>query len=534
VAGASKDLVQGIKSLEEATNAYVEALAYYTGSAAERFANDRIRQAMAAAGQTYQFRFAAIPVKVMSKRCRIANVNSDKEAVSARLEEIRDANAAEINEPLIMRKMFTFGDAYALVWPVESTEDADQVDGETVDVAAELELRQAGVEISYQSPLSCRVIYDAEDGRRPRFGIRRWMEATALGEVWHAEVWYADRVEPWATKPGTKGNNAEEWEPYAEDEDGIPVPVEEGVNWPLEHDWGEIPIKHARHADLPYGEPAHIAAYGPQDAITKAISTQVTVDIEAHGWPERWRILEDARILETGREPVDWGDRAVPDAPEARTGPERSGRRRGSGLEHVYAGTKNVGEYRAPDPGELVGPIEAWLRWMSVVTETPLYELDPTVQMSGVSREKADAPLRAKEKDAKTYLDGFWREVYSLAVRMSGMADPGVIAVHWAPPEVTMETEWWTTAQARVNLGVPVRQILQEANYLPEQVDAWLDAQGEEMALIQRIGVLEKLGAAIQTLGVGIQLGVVDQSTVNSLVQRVVGEIKAEPGRDAT
>jgi hypothetical protein len=522
----------GLKSLNDAAGAYTTALEYYSGKAAERFVNARIRAAVAEAGMTYQFRFAAIPVKVMAKRVRIASVNSDVEAVSKRLEEIRAANQAEIYEPLVMRKMFTFGDALAMVWPVESTEDTDQVDGETVDVAAEEELRQAGVEITYQSPLSCRVIYDAADGRRPRFAIRRWAESTPLGEVWRAEVWYADRVEPWATKPGTKGNNAEEWEPYAEDEEGTRVPVEEGVNWPLEHDWGEIPIKHARHADLPYGEPAHIAAYGPQDAITKAISTQVTVDIEAHGWRERWRILEDSRMLEAGREPVNWGDTATPTAPDARTGPERTGRRR-AGTEHIYPGTKSVGEYAAPDPGELVSPVEAWIRWMSVVTETPLYELDPTVQMSGVSREKADAPLRAKEKDAKTYLEGFWREVYSLAVRMSGIDDPGTIAVHWAPPEVTMDTEWWTTAATRVNMGVPVRQILTEANYLPDQVDKWLDDQGEEMALIQRIGVLEKLGAAIQTLGVGIQLGVVDQATVNSLVQRVVGEIKAESGDSA-
>lgn len=522
--------MEGIKALEEATNAYVEALAYYTGRAAERFANQRIRQLIEQSGQTYQFRFAAIPVKVMSKRCRIANVNGDREEVSRRLEEIREANDAVVHEPLIIRKMFTFGDAYALVWPVESTEDADQVDGETVDVAADEPLRQAGVEISYQSPLSCRVMYDAEDGRRPRYAIRRWAETSPLGmETWRAELFYADRVEPWSTKEGTKGASAEEWEPYAEDEEGNRVPVEEGVNWPLEHDWDEIPIKHARNADLPYGDPAHIAAYGPQDAITKAISTQVTVDIEAHGWRERYRILEDSRMLEAGREPVNWGDAATPTAPDARIGPERTARRRGSGVEHVYPGTKSVGEYAAPDPGELVAPIEAWLRWMSVVTETPLYELDPTVQMSGVSREKADAPLRAKERDAKTYLEGFWREVYSLAVRMSGIADPGTIAIHWAPPEVTMDTEWWTTAQTRLNMGVPVRQILTEANYLPDQVDAWLDAQGEEMALIQRIGVLEKLGAAIQTLGIGIQLGVLDQATAGRLIQRIVGEVEAEP-----
>lgn len=531
---ASADLMEGWKALEDETDRYLTALAYYRGTAAERFTNPRIRELVMAKGQTYQFRLAAIPVKVMAKRCRIANVTSDSEAATARLNEIRLANQATVNEALVIRKMFMFGDAYAFVWPVEAGEAGrDQVDGEDVDVSAPEDLEAVGVEISYQSPLHCRVLYDSEDGRRPRFAIRRWKERSPLGQggdLWRAEVWYHDRLENWITTPGTKGGTAEEWVPYAEDEAGERVPVEEGSNWPLDHDWDTIPVKHAR-TDLPYGEPAHAAAYGPQDAITKAITTQVTVGIEAHGWPERYRLLDDARLLDNGREPVAWGDDVDATAPPLAGQPEVVARKRGSGMEHIYSGTKAVGEYTAPDPGAMIAPVDHWVRLMSVVTETPLYELDQTVQVSGVSREKADAPLRAKEREAKAYLDGFWTEVYTLAVEMTGM-DAGTISIHWAPPEVTMDTEWWTTAQTRLSMGVPVRQVLTEANYLPDQVDAWLDAQGEEMALMQRIAVLEKLGAAIQTLGVGIQLGVLDQATAGRLVARIVGEVESEPTGD--
>jgi hypothetical protein len=519
--------MEGWMALEGATDAYVEALAYFKGEAPERFANRRVRQLVEESGQTYQFRLAAKPVSVMTKRCRIATVTADTDAVKARLEEIRKANQASIYEPLVIRKTFTFGDAFVMVWPVDPEEEGvRQVDGEAVDVAAEEELADAGVELSYQSPLHCRVMYDAQDGRRARYAIRRWHETGALGKVWRAEVHYADRVEPWVTKPGASGGTAEEWMPYAEDEEGESLQVEEGEggNWPLDNPWGELAIKHFR-TDLPYGEPAHAAAYGPQDAITKAVTTQVVVDLEAHGWPERYRLLDDQKLLETGQEPVAWGDstkarQAFPDEPA------HTGRRRGSGLEHTYAGTRAVGEFGSPDPGALIAPIDQWLRLMSVVTETPLDELDPTVQLSGISREKADAPARDKEREAKAYLEGSWVEVYSLAVRMSGL-EPGTIAVTWAPPEVTMDADWWTTAQIRMNLGVPIRQILAEANYLPDQIDAWLDTQGEEMALTQRIANLERLGVAIQSLGVAVQLGVLDAGTVGSLVQRVVGEIQS-------
>lgn len=516
---ASSDLIEGWRALQDDTDRFETAMAYYRGTVAERFANERIRRLVQRSGTRYRFRLAAIPVKVMAKRCRIANVTGEEGAVTRRLEEIRRANDALLQEPHIIRRGFIYGDAYALVWPVEREDaDVDQVDGQAADVAPPEDLAASGVEVTYQSPLHCKVIYDSEDGRRPRFAIRRWRLASPLGEgaeSWRAEIMYHDRIEPFTTKPGAGGDNPEDWLPYV-GEDGA---------WPRDHDWDEIPIKHLR-TDLPYGNPVHEAAFGPQDAITKAITTQLEAGVEGWGWPERYRILDDQRALEVGREPVDWGEPG--DAPAVDLVPEPSGRTRGPGTETAYPGTKSVGEWTRPDPGVLINPIDQWLRMMSVVTETPLDELDPTVQLSGVSREKADAPMKAKERDLKLYLDSFWVEVYSLAVRMTGM-EPGAISIHWAPPDVTMDSDFWTTATSRVQLGVPVKQILTEANYTPEQVQAWLDSQGEEMALVQRIGILKSLGEAIQTLGVGIQLGVLDQATAGRLVQRITGEVESTP-----
>lgn len=528
---ASSDLIEGWKALEESTDRFALAMAYYQGTVAERFANERIRTLVARAGSRYRFKLAAIPVKVMAKRCRIANVTGETDGVTARLEEIRRANDAVLQEPHIIRRGFIYGDAYALVWPVEAEEaDVDQVDGAVAEVAPPEAMAQAGVEISYQSPLHCVVIYDSEDGRRPRFALRRWKVISPLGDgadLWRAEVLYHDRIERWTTKAGSSGGSAQDWMPYVgQDELGNELYAED-ANWPEDHDWDELPIKHLR-TSLPYGEPIHAAAFGPQDAITKAITTQLEAGVEGWGWPERYRILDDQRALEVGREPVNWGDSADAPAAGTATNPEVTGRTRGPGTETAYPGTKSVGEWTRPDPGVLINPIDQWLRMMSVVTETPLDELDPTVQLSGVSREKADAPMKAKERDLKLYLDSFWVQVYTLAVRMTGM-DPGAISIHWAPPDVTMDSDFWVTAKERVQLGVPVRQILTEANYTPENVDAWLDSQGEELALVQRIGILKSLGEAIQTLGVGIQLGVLDQATAGRLVERITGEVESTP-----
>lgn len=529
---ASVDLMEGWKALGEVAEDYLEALAYYRGTAAERFANERVRQLVEESGQRYRFRLAAIPVKVMAKRCRISNVTSDIESVTAVISRIREANQADIYEALITRKSFIFGDAYAMAWPVEPDETEAAEDGESTEAPADPDVVESRVEISYQSPLHCRVLYDADDGRRPRFAIRRWHQKSPLGKAqdrWHAEMWYADGLERWRTLEGRDGANREDWEPYVLDEtegEYVPLP-DESIREP--HDWGEIPVKHFR-TDMPYGEPMHIAAYGPQDAITKAITTQVVVDIEAHGWPERYRLLRDQKLLETGQEPVNWNDNAA--APAREAGELPVGRRRGSGVEHTYAGTEEVGEYTSPDPGTLIAPIDHWVKLMSVVTETPLNELDATVQLSGVSREKADAPLRAKERDVKTYLVATWASLYHLAARMAGVADPGVISVHWTPPDVTMDSDWWETARTRRDMGVPVEQILAEANYLPEQVKAWLDREGEAMALLQRVEVLERIGKAAAELGAAVQLNILDQGTVAALLKRTVGEVQSGENRD--
>lgn len=509
--------MEGVQGLEESRAAYLTAAAYFKGEIAERFASARIRALVQESGQAYRFRLAAVPVRVMTNRCRIAGITGGNDAVTKRIEEIRQANGMELAEQFIHRETFTYGDAYALVWPVEAPEEGTPSEG-----SPDAELVAAGVEIVYQSPLAVRAVYDSGAGRRVRFVIRRWQETSALGfKTWHAEVWYPDRVEPWVTLPDHTGLDKEDWLPYAESVDGYAVEAVEGENWPVPHDWEEIPFKHAR-TDLPYGLPAHIDAYGPQDMITKATVTQM-MDIEAHGWPERYRLLDDQKILEAAMDSVRWDD--ATEAQESKAGVTKSGRTRGAAREQTYAGTREVGEFKAPDPNVLIEPIEQWLRLMSTTTGIPLYEYDARTskELSGIARDKADGPLKEKVKDAKTYLEDFWRSVWELALKMDGVGNPGQIDLLWAPPEVIADPEWWETAQLRQEMGVPQRQILLEANYLPEDVDKWLKDQSDGMALAAQVQLLERIGAAVQALGSGVAVGLMSVEAAAAAIERVTG-----------
>jgi len=530
----SKDLIEGFRALNAAAADYHMAATYFSGTPAEKFANQHIERLVRGTGP-YRFRLAHRAVNAMTSRVRIAAITSDKDATTARIDLIRQANDMVRVEPLIHRKTFMYGDAYVMCWPVDQ-EDAPEV-GPVSEVPVDKELRDAGVEITYHSPLNTRIMYEGEDGRRARFAIRRWQEDWLAGKVWRAEVWYPGDpayVEDWVTQPGSSGVSEDDWMPYAEDEAGRMTAVivgtpESGGNWPAFHDW-DLPIKHAR-TDMPYGTPEHIDSYGPQDAINKLLVTQLT-GIEAYGWPDRWSLVDDQAVLDTAREAVDWDDDSEAPAASTRRRAHRPGSSTGGGKEHRYTGTKAVGEFSQPDPNAMVSPVDQYTRLMAAATGTALSEFDPSTDkvLSGAAQRAADKPQRDRELDRKLYLEGFWREVWTTALAMDG-TEPGTIAVQWAPGEVNTDPEWWATAQTRLAMGVPLRQILLEANYLPDEVDDWLNQDGnEEAALDQRITRLTALGTALQGIGTAQALGVVSAEQVAVLVNQIMGQAGVPEG----
>lgn len=524
---STSDLLEGMNGLDRASIAYVKLWTYYAGELPETFATDKIRQLISKTAQDYRFRLAKIPVNALARRIGISGFTSTAgETVAARIEAIRQANDMELIEPFMLIRLFTYGDAYLFVWPVDDEEDTVQRDGERNDASPDTDTREVGIELAYQSPLSCRAFYDSEDGRRMRFVIRRWREASPLDPngVWRAEVWYADRLESWVTKVGHPGKEPEDWELYAEDAQGTRVPAVEGRNWPEPHDHEEIPFKHAR-TDLPYGRSELDDFIGPQNIITKATATQAS-EIEAHGWTERVIISDDKAVLDQAADAVNWQTATdAPTAPVVAT----SGRRRGPGMETRYTGTKSVQDVPAPQPSDMIEPLEQWMRLGAAACDTPLFEFDARtgLQLSGIARQRAEAPMRNREKEAKRYLLRFWRSVYSLALRMDGITDPGEINITWELPEVVSDPEFWQVAAMKMAAGMPARQVLTEANYTEEQIEEWTDTQGEDTFIDARIARLTALGEAMQTIGAGATLLGIEENRVRVLVDRILKEAES-------
>lgn len=519
----SPDLMEGMRSLDEAAPLYEERWRYFAGDLPERFASDRLKNLISRTGRDYRLRLARVPVVALANRLGINAITSSLgDAVNSRIEDIRQANDMEIQEPFLTERLLALGDVYLFVWPVTEEDLLD------ADRPADVEAVASGVELAYQSPLSCRAFYDTEDGRNVRFVVRRWKEKNPLGEVWRAEVWYADFMEAWITQPGGKANDEEAWLPYAEDAFGVSIPADVN-NWPEPHDFGEIPIKHGR-TSMPYGDGEADDFVGAQNLVTKATAT-LSAGIEAHGWRERYRIADDKAILEQAGDIVPWNDAA--DAPARVPGDTPvSGRTQGPGTEQIYHGTKAVGEFAPPDIGAFIEPMDSWIRLGAAASSTPLTEFDPRfgANMSGVAWDRSQAPLRAKEKNRKLYLLRFWREVYGLALAVVGISEAGDIDIEWAPPEVVSDPDWWATATIRREHGVPQKQILTEANYTPDEIATWEKEQKDALLLTERIEQLSLLGDALQKLGAGASLLGVPPERVARLVEDILGDA-GSPGR---
>lgn len=500
------DLIRGFTALDEAVDGYALADRYASGQLPERFSTAKIREKLRGSGDAYRFRLARKPITALTNRVGISSITGGTEQVDSFVEKVRRANDMEQQEPFLIDRLATYGDAYWLVWPVDPEDEGYE------DLPPDL--REAGVKITYHSPYSTRAMYESEDGRDLQFVIRRWQGRDPLGQKrWEAEVWYSDRVEPWVAEPGASGDKPEHWHPLDDGE------------WPVPHDLGEIPFKHAR-TGLPYGRPQHADAYGPQDAITKLIVTQAEVDLEAHGFPERYRLVDEKAQEDAARDTVDWQDSTKAPAVDLQT----SGRRGGPGSEQVYRATKAVGEFTSPDPEKLNPTLELWVRLMATVTDTPAWEFDPTSgdQLSGRARREAEKPLRAREENFKRYLLHFLRDTYRLACTIKGL-EPGQIEVMWTPPEVESDPEWWAVARIRAESGVPQEEILTEAGYLPDQVTAFLDAKADERFWGERVRVLSELATALNTLSGPVSLGIVDAGKVAALVDRIMADAGERP-----
>lgn len=502
------DLLTGWAELNEAYPGYAEAETYYEGRPEEVFALDPLIAAkLRKGGEAYRFNFAKTPVNVLAQRLNLAALSvPGNETAQATLDEVMDANDMDVHFPEVFLRAFEFGDAYLMAWPTPKPAEDEEAVGSQLDA----ELLASGVEITYHSPKHTRVVYDSENERRKAFVVRRWAVAGPNpGErVWRVDLYYPTVIEQWVSSADADLSQPSGWS-RVEGED-------------IPNEFGEIPFFHFR-TGLPYGSPVHEPGYGCQNAINKLLITELTT-VDSHGWPQRYGLVDAAAELDSANDGPDWeaDEDAVPDS--KLRGGSNSNVRMGPGTVAILNGMKSVGQFDAADPDVFMGPAEKFIRMMAQICETPFHAFDPSGDVpSGESLKVAEAPLNKRVMRFGTMFKAPLTEFGLFVLKIRGVR--GVkIEVRWDAPESATGLDDWTMIAAKQAAGVPQDQTLVEAGYDAEQVKRWLDDKAEAMSLASRVTLLGQIGAAVQSIGSGVALGVLSAEAAQSAITMVLDQ----------
>jgi hypothetical protein len=511
------DLVNGVEALEDARPDYDTAEEYYLGTREEFFATKAFRRALERTGTSFRLNYAKTPVDTVVERLEIIDIVGGDDVTRKVLQAIWEVNQMDIESRDINRRTCEFGDAYAVVWPTDESfgDPTDDDAGEDTDEAQEPPT--VGIDIFYNDPRTMRAIYDEENPRKMKYVIKMWCARTKKGnEQYRANLYYKNRIEKYITKPGGKILDAKDWQKYKDPDE---------VEWPMANPFNRIPIFHFRN-DRPYGVPEHKDAYGPQDAITKIVITQMTT-MDYHSFPQRYALANEDIDQEDDEEDFGIGDEVenAQDSQasqiEADTG--TSDLESSPGHLWLLRGIKGVGQFEVAGSDAFDTPFKTYVRAMAQVTRTPVHRFDESGNPpSGESLKVREQPFVKKVKDRQLALGATWNDLLGFIIEIikklspdtlttppnqqqpddtqtldlqinealpEGAQDdsadfngsefendqgiPGKITVSWGNPSSTDDQLTWDIVILKRDAGVPARQALLEAGYSKKMLDEW-------------------------------------------------------------
>lgn len=501
------NLLYGLSELVAKWPGYREAKRKYEGKIDEFSPNFKIQRALEKTSKLYPFNLASMPVKVMRNRLKVAGIKVD-EGVQADFDAIWSANDMEVWLPKAIDSALKYGDAYMSAWTMPEEDDGTEDD----------DLVIAGIVVNLKHPMTTIVIYDEDDQRRAQYAI----EYYKVGRRWRADVQYRDTIEHYITvSDNNRGCRAVDWAPYmpaykvVRQDGAVQIDYADEVE---ENTFGEIPIKHAR-TDLPYGTPIHKDGYGPQNAISKLLVTQMST-VDAMGWPSRFALTDPQAVLDENHDAPDWEDDAA-SAPQDGTAPVNGQLRADPGYVQVLNGIKQLVQLEPGDQSNFTDPVRLYVSLMSAVTETPLYSFEPGgEQPSGKARQIADAPLEARKENIQGLLNGFLRDLVKFIMKINGTPTK-TVEVSWKPSVLATDTEDWNVVAAKREEGVPFEVRMTEAGYGQEVIAEWLKSK-EDMSIQEKIDLAAQIADMIKNLNVAVAGGIIDEKTANGVLKDVM------------
>ena len=500
----SDDLMTGLESLLHSRNGYDDAWSFWQGSRDEEFVSPAVKRALRLSEGRYQVNVAKIPIHSLTDRLSIASVTAltaagDKDQpVDDILQGALTANRMGLQWMRLFRNTAVYGDGYLFIWPV--------VDQAGLPLPGQ-------VSIAYNSPLVARVIYDSDNDMVPVFAVKKWVDAR---QRIRANLYYlfeegGGYVEKWLLDENSKPDDPKAWDRDPEAGDDIQIPAGAG-------------LVHFRN-DMPYGTPAHVDAWGPQDALNK-LSTTMAHTSEAAGFPQRWALTDPGAALDgNGGDSPDWDDDSDADIITE----DDSRLRGGPGELSILSGIKATGDWTSANSAAFLDPSEFYVRMIAALTRSPLRYIDQRGAVpSGESLRVADAPLMSMVKTVQLYFDDAAQTSMSNVLTILGFPDHKV-DVRWTPPGIVDDMTTWQLVQLKVANGVPPRIAFAETGlYDQTEIDGWFSDPDGEMDIARRIALLSQVGTAMTGLAQGVAVGAIDQGQVRAIVDATLGQLAPE------
>lgn len=432
---------QIVKALGMPIPGYTIFAQYYIGNHRLAFASEKFRNAFGRLFALFADNVCPSIIDVVADRLNVTGFQcaEDPDLLDKGIDKVDDEladwawkNIWEYNRMTrkageVHQEALRAGDSYVLVWPNE--------EGRPI--------------IHPQQANLCTLHVNQEDPTQKVWGAKGWVEAeTQMGRI---NLYLPDRIEKYVTINKVTSLTGGATLPVR-DNAWKPFDVK-GETWPLENQWGEIPMFHFSNNSM-VGEmgKSELKDIIPlQDALNKCI-LDMMVAMEFCALPQRWIAGMDIEVDTTTGLP------RLPFQP---------------GVDRIWTVNDTevkFGQFDQARLNEFLQVADHFRMEMARISGIPLHYFNMSGNPpSGEALRALEARLIKKAKDRQQSFGDTWEDVINFCLKI--MNKTGNIVLTWEDPAPVSELDHTQALLNKKLIGISEKQALIELNYSEQQIE---------------------------------------------------------------
>ncbi|MFD6025694.1 phage portal protein [Streptomyces griseoluteus] len=415
---------------------------FYKGEHNLGFASDRFRQAFGGMFEHFADNWCEVVCDAPAERLTPVGFrfgtgdDKDPPAADKEAQRIWQASSMDAWSRVAHTEASVKSRSFILVWAADP--DADEVEPE----------------ITVEDATQCIVAYEPGSRRRRKAALKRFAGDDGYE---YATLYLPDEL--WKFRRATGGSglvlppslNLFQWQPRGD------RPEQQRIPNPL----GRVPMVELRNRPRLTDDPTpeHKQVIPIQGALNKLIADMLTAS-EAGAFPARWGTgIDLPKDPRTGQE--------IDDPELWRLAVNKMLRASNPGA--------RFGNFEAADLSNFVAGITLLTEHVSALSRTPpTYFMGKVQNVSADGLTVADSALASKCRDKTLFLGEDWEEAVRLAFLVKGDKQRGnnpLAETIWRDVEYRTEAQHIDAVLKKKTLGVPWRQLMEDAGYTPTQID---------------------------------------------------------------